>query len=205
GERLWNWCRRKPALAVSLALIAALLLIVTVGSPLVAFRIEGQRRLAEEAGIKEVRLRKQSDLRAYAADMKLVERALELNNLDGALKLLGRHRPAVPGGMAAPSSSLDSGGPASPGAAGDLRGWEWRYSWDRCRSDALSVFCTTSSHVCDLAISHDGTLLAIGVGGTGVSLRELATAKEIARLPASGHTVRAAFSPAAPVLAYSET
>jgi eukaryotic-like serine/threonine-protein kinase len=38
-ERAWRWCRRKPALAGSLAAAAILLLIVAIGSPIATFRI----------------------------------------------------------------------------------------------------------------------------------------------------------------------
>lgn len=38
-KRLWRWCRRKPALATSLLLIHVLLLLVFIGSPVAAYRI----------------------------------------------------------------------------------------------------------------------------------------------------------------------
>src|SRR6185503_3576657 len=41
AERFWNWCRRKPALAASLAAISVLLLIVLIGSPIAIYRIDG--------------------------------------------------------------------------------------------------------------------------------------------------------------------
>jgi WD40 repeat protein/tRNA A-37 threonylcarbamoyl transferase component Bud32 len=50
---------------------------------------------------------------AYAADMNLAQAALEKLDVAGALAALNRQRP-------------------SPGQK-DLRGWEWRYFWQRCR------------------------------------------------------------------------
>jgi len=43
-ERVWRWCRRKPALAASLLLISILLLIVIIGSPIAAYRINQARQ-----------------------------------------------------------------------------------------------------------------------------------------------------------------
>ena len=45
AERAARWCRRKPALASALALM----LVVAVGSPIAAFRINRERQRAEEA------------------------------------------------------------------------------------------------------------------------------------------------------------
>ncbi|MHC1763354.1 MAG: WD40 repeat domain-containing serine/threonine protein kinase [Verrucomicrobiia bacterium] len=49
---------------------------------------------------------------AYAADMNLTQAAIEKSDVAGALEALNRQRP-------------------SPGQK-DLRGWEWRYFWQRC-------------------------------------------------------------------------
>jgi len=46
-EKAWRWCRRKPALAGSLAAAACLLLIVAIGSPIAALRISQARQQAE--------------------------------------------------------------------------------------------------------------------------------------------------------------
>ena len=184
AERFWSWCRRKPALSGSLFVILILLLVVIIGSPIAVFRINRESRRAEDARKNEVRLREQSDRRAYASDMNLVQRALEGNNLSRAVSLLDRHRPTN-------KSEID------------LRGWEWRYLWNQCQSDAESVFCKTKSYVHALSLSYDGAWLAVGMSG-GVSVRDVATRREIAFLPAGGLTVRAAFSPREPLLAYSE-
>jgi serine/threonine protein kinase/WD40 repeat protein len=45
-ERLWRWVRRNPALAAALASVAALLLIVAVGSTLAALRLKQAERMA---------------------------------------------------------------------------------------------------------------------------------------------------------------
>jgi serine/threonine protein kinase/WD40 repeat protein len=203
AEKLWRWCRRKPALATSLFFIALLLLIVAIGSPIAAVRINRERQRAEELGKKETQLRRQSDRRAYASDMNRVQRALEMNNLGGALNLLNRYQPVPSGGETTAARSTDSTARASQPSDEDLRGWEWRYLWNQCQSDAESVLGKLPSWVTAVSVSHDGALLAAAIGDTGVSVRDLATRREIARLPAGGHMVRAVFSPREPLLAYS--
>jgi serine/threonine protein kinase len=46
-EKVWRWCRRKPALAGALAAASVLLFIVAIGSPVAAFRINRERQRAE--------------------------------------------------------------------------------------------------------------------------------------------------------------
>lgn len=78
----------------------------------------------------------------YAADINLAQQALEADNLGRAQQLLDRHRPR----------------PGEP----DLRGWEWRYLWKQCQSDAALTLCQQSNSVCSLAASADGRWLAVG-------------------------------------------
>src|SRR3989475_2618529 len=47
AERAWRWCKRKPALASSLVLAAVLLLVLGIGGPIAAFRINQERRQAQ--------------------------------------------------------------------------------------------------------------------------------------------------------------
>jgi WD40 repeat protein len=48
-EKLIRWCRRKPALALSIGAGLALLLLVVIGSPIAIVRIDTARKLAEAA------------------------------------------------------------------------------------------------------------------------------------------------------------
>src|SRR5262249_44082371 len=48
GERLAKWVGRRPALAGLLAVLALLVGVVAVGGPVAAFRVAGQRDLADE-------------------------------------------------------------------------------------------------------------------------------------------------------------
>lgn len=78
-EKLWRWCRRKPALASLGAATILLLLAVAIGSPIAALRISHARHDAEQ--------------NLYAANMNLAFKALELNNRGRVLALLATHRP----------------------------------------------------------------------------------------------------------------
>ncbi|MEK7676244.1 MAG: protein kinase [Verrucomicrobiota bacterium] len=78
-EKLWRWCRRKPALAGALATALLLLLVVAIGAPIAAFRISHARHQAEQ--------------NLYAADMNLAFKALEAKNRGQVLRLLERHLP----------------------------------------------------------------------------------------------------------------
>ncbi|HEY5043355.1 MAG TPA: serine/threonine-protein kinase [Verrucomicrobiae bacterium] len=122
--------------------------------------------------------------RAYASDMNVAKQALDENNLGRALDLLNRQRP-------------------QPGQQ-DLRGWEWRYLWQQTRSDALFTLCQQSSEISSLAVSPDGHWLAVGVAHKdGLFVYDLQTRQQVAHLAQGEDMVRAAFSPAGTVLAFT--
>ncbi len=86
-----------------------------------------ERQRAETAQAKEAQLRSRAEIqdliarrRAYAADMNRIQQELSANHLRRARELLGRYYPKA--------------------GEKDLRGWEWRYLWQRCRGDALVKF-----------------------------------------------------------------
>jgi len=79
-EQTWRWCRRKPAFAGLVATAVALLLTLAIGSPIVAFRIQHARQIAEA--------------NLYSADLNMVQTALANADLVHARGLLDRHRPA---------------------------------------------------------------------------------------------------------------
>jgi len=71
AERVWLWCRRKPALA---GLSAALILTVVVGTTVAAWRIAAARRLEK--------------LESYYASIGLADRYIKDGSVDRALDLL---------------------------------------------------------------------------------------------------------------------
>jgi eukaryotic-like serine/threonine-protein kinase len=79
AERVWRWCRRKPALASMSAAVGLLLLVLGVGAPLAAFRIDRERQLAEA--------------QRYASEMNLVLQAWDNGNLPRAQALLRSYLP----------------------------------------------------------------------------------------------------------------
>jgi WD40 repeat protein/predicted Ser/Thr protein kinase len=79
AERAWRWCRRKPALAGSMAFAVVLLLIVAIGSPIAAVHIAHARNTARQ--------------NLYAADIKQVQQAWENGNAQLAVSLLSAQRP----------------------------------------------------------------------------------------------------------------
>jgi WD40 repeat protein len=147
-----------------------------------AARVAGSEK---ERAEKESQRAKESELvtrrEAYDADMNLAQQALAMNDLGRAKRLLHGHRPR-------------------PGEA-DLRGWEWRYLWRECRSDALSELCRYSNSVYSVAYAPDGKTLAIAGFNPGfVEIWDVPGCKRIATLQTdAGHLV--AFSPRGNLLA----
>jgi serine/threonine protein kinase/WD40 repeat protein len=139
-----------------------------------------QRAVIAEA--EQRTLREDAESKGYASDMNLIQQALTVGDLRKARVLLDRHRPA-------------------PGQK-DRRGWEWRYLWQQCRSDATRELCRGSTEVYSLAASHDGRWLGVVHADDALSVLELTSGREIAKFPAV-HETRAAFSPRDPLLAYS--
>ena len=78
-ERMWRWCRRKPALAGALATAAVLLLTLAIGTPIVVYRIERALQSAET--------------HLYGADINMAQTALTNADLLHSRDLLDRHRP----------------------------------------------------------------------------------------------------------------
>jgi WD40 repeat protein len=147
-----------------------------------------QRRAAKEAQANEAKSRRAAERleisarrRAYAADMNLLQQALAVDNLGRARQLLYRQIPSK--------------------GQQDLRGWEWRFAWQYCQSDAQSVLCQKEAPITSLAVSADGKWLAVGeqTGGR-LSVWNLATREEI-RVSSGAGWVCAAFSPLDSLLA----
>jgi len=134
-ERAVRWCRRKPALATSLFLISILLLIVIIGSPIAAYRINKARQEA-------VHQARQARLNQYVADINLAHRAIETRDLGRARQLLESH--------------------AESGEQEDFRGWEWDYLWERTRSEAEFKLGEHPDAIRCVAYSPSGRIVASG-------------------------------------------
>lgn len=129
-EKLWRWCRRKPALASAYGFVILLLLVILIGSPIAAFRIDRERQRAESEALSARK-------NLYAADMLLAQQALAESNIGQAVKRLQRHD-------AARTYRID------------LRGWEWRHLWRETHSEELKWSRSLSNEILRVAFSSDG-------------------------------------------------
>lgn len=114
--------------------------------------------------------------------MILAQRAIELPNTREAAEILDRHRP-------------DPGQP-------DLRGWEWRYLWQFCQSDALYELGRHDGVIRELSLSSDGRLLCVN-GEQDVALWDLFTRREIEPSWQDTEVTAAAFAPHTNLMAIS--
>ncbi|HOC01264.1 MAG TPA: protein kinase [Verrucomicrobiota bacterium] len=183
----WRWCRRNPRLALATGTALLSLLIGLAGVTWQWRQAQFERARAEAEALLARR-------NAYAADMNLVQQALEAGELGRARELLNRHRPATS------SSSTINLQPSI-----DLRGWEWRYLWARCQGEERFTLCQYSNAVWALAFSPDGKWLAVRRRRGAVALRDAVAKRAVAELPGAGDYCAykaLAFSPAGDVLAW---
>jgi WD40 repeat protein len=198
--RFQKLVRRNKLVFTVAAVVSGVLVLGVIVSTWQAVRATHAKRealaaqaQAIEAQANEAKLRQQAQAeelaarqRAYASDMLIAKQALDGNNLGRAQELLDRQRP-------------------QPGQR-DLRGWEWRYLWQQCRSDALFTLCQQPSEVYSLAVSSDGNWLAMGAYDKGgLSVWDLRTRQELIRLAESEEYIHAAFSPTEPLLAFTSS
>jgi serine/threonine protein kinase/WD40 repeat protein len=144
-ERGWRWCRRNPIVASLSSASLLLLLIVAIGGPVAAIRINREREQAE--------------LRAYTADMNVVQQAWDEGKLARARALLRAYIPK-------PEQR-------------DLRGFEWRYLWKLCQDDALvTITREPSDPVWSLATSPNHAFV-VACGEKSIRLLAPATGREL--------------------------
>jgi WD40 repeat protein/tRNA A-37 threonylcarbamoyl transferase component Bud32 len=189
--------RNKLAFAAIVGVASALVLgLALAASGWRQAQFERDRAVRAQAGEQAQRLEAQANelkaqaeelrarQRAYASDLNLAQRAISVNNLGRAQDLLNRQRPQA--------------------GQSDLRGWEWRYLWQECRSDALYELCGRPSGIGSVACDAQEKWLAIGGWGHGdLSVWDLEQKREIATLLAGDLGVAVAFSPAGSLLAFS--
>lgn len=136
-------------------------------------------RLARESAANAEAARRNEAIareRLYAADMNLAQQALQSENLRLARALLEQHRPR----------------PGEP----DLRGFEWRYLWQRCRGDEVFAFPARTNASRVLAFAPDGRHVAVGgLEGGGVRLLDADGRREVARFADTNWVLSLAFSP----------
>jgi WD40 repeat protein/tetratricopeptide (TPR) repeat protein len=197
GYRLRKFVRRNRT-AFTVASAIAVALIAGAGLAMVSFFSERQARANEaeqrmiadeQRGRAQLRTNEAqaSELKArrflYAADMNLVQYSLRLNNIGRARLLLDRHRPAT--------GELD------------VRGWEWRYLWQQCRSGSLALLTKRDGvRALSVSFSPDDAWLAVGYSDGQVELWDVEK-RERAKVIQEpfGMQAHVAFSPQGNVLA----
>ena len=160
-------------LAVGAAGAITLTLILGAGVSLwQAVRAKRAEAVAVESGRREARLRRQAErgmaaaqLNEYIADMGLAHQSIIAGNYGRALGLVEKHRPK--------------------GGNPDLRGFEWRYLWQLCRGDAHIALPRQEGSVVALAVSPDGSRLAVGLGDR-VKVYDLRSDELVTILPKHG-------------------
>ena len=173
--RFQKLVRRNKGVFAAVTVVASVLVLGALVSSWLAVRATQAKRaensLRVQAEARELTMRQL----AYASDMSLEQQALAMNDLGRARRLLDAHRPG-------------------PGQV-DLRGWEWRYLWQECQSDARSELCHYPGHVYSVAYSPEGKMLAVaGYMPRFVEIWDVAGRRRIKALdPNEGHLV--AFSP----------
>ena len=200
-EKVWRWCRRKPALAMALGAVVLVAALGFAGILSQWRRAEQQRRNAEASEL----LARQN---AYASDMNLAQRALEANDVRLAVSLLNKHRP----GFGVPASAGAAHKPASKqpdrlkaGLQTDLRHWEWRYLWQLCQPDESVRLQTNSGPIGRVTISQDGRVMAAQTGAGKIVLWNLTTRRQMAELPGAAWIETLALSATANLLAACTT
>jgi WD40 repeat protein len=165
-----------------LAFASAAALFVALAGGLVATTWEMRRAVFAE-GVQRG-MTEDAEAKAYASDMGGAQTALSRSNYGRVLALLDRHRPR--------------------NGATDRRGWEWRYLWAQCRSDASARLFKAEFRPTALTVSYDGRWVAIGEAEGGrLTVIGMDRGEVVARPPAGEFHVHAAFSPTEPLLAYT--
>ena len=176
ASRAWRWCRRQPVRA---SLGAALLAVLVLGVSGVSW----QWRRAE-------RERDMAMRQTYAADMKLAQYLLEEGNIGGVRQILAKHQP---GGS--------SRWTPFTGSQTDPRAWEWRYLWGQCQNDERTKLVQQKEGFANLALSPDGTMLALRQWSGDLELWDWASGSRLSTLTNKGGQFAFAFSPDGKVLA----
>ena len=195
AEKLWRWCARNPKLAGALGALAAALVVGVSG---ILWQWQRAEDLATAEHIQRERA-EQSELTTrlnlYAADLLAASQAIERGDLGLGRRLLEAFVVPPSGG------SSVAEGRAHPdrlkaGLRTDLRGWEWRYLWQRCQGQQFATLTGHTWIVMSAAFSPDGRRLATGSQDSTVKLWNPETQQLLASIQAhTGAVWNVSFTP----------
>jgi WD40 repeat protein len=178
GERLRLWCRRRPALAGTLAalvltMLSAFVLVTWKWRESVHNYLEAatQRSLAQENAEKADKQRSRAEDREltarrylYAAWMNAVASDWERGDVASVQRRLEAFIPEA--------------------GQEDVRGFEWYYFWNLCQASRFTLLAH-SAPVTTVAFSADGKILGTGSDDMTVKVWDTATGKLRATVPGS--------------------
>lgn len=160
-EKLWRWCRRKPALAGALGFALAALLVGLAAT-------SWQWLRAEAIAVKERHERERAETgesnvvhQLYVADMNLIQAAWEQNNVGRMRRLLDET------------------------ASAPQRGFEWYY-WQRQMHLELRALRGHTGPILAVAYSPDGRRIVTGSADKTARVWDAETGQE--SFPLEGHT-----------------
>jgi len=189
-ERVWRWCRRKPALATAYSLVILLVILILIASPIALFRINQALQRTEQESLKARQF-------AYASDMNLAHQAVQEDDFYRALQLLDRHRPAAnPLRSSRREEALISKSEIrNPKSEIDLRGWEWRYLWRQCQGEERFILGEHTNGATAVGLLADGKTVFSAGRDKFVRLWDLESRGQIGLLPHAEEVIGAAASP----------
>jgi len=146
--RLWRWAKRNPGVARLTAALAFILIAVTAGALVAAFRFNRVAEEAQESRKNAEGLSEENRQKVYAARIKVAHQAWEIGDTGRTLELLDSLLPET--------------------GQEDLRGFEWHYLWHLCHSDRFTLAGHEGPVRC-VAYSPDGKALScLGCPGRGL-------------------------------------
>jgi WD40 repeat protein/serine/threonine protein kinase len=199
-ERLARWCRRNPAVASLMTLVAILLVASAVGAVAWAVSAENtarrERETAEQLDLAAEFAKQEADRATreagratreaersrrllYASDMSKAYQAWDAGDTGRARDLLRSQRPQT--------------------GKEDLRGFEWRHLWQQCRDSSRQTLRGHTGNVVAVAFFRDGKTLVTADEADGICIWDFDSRRH-AKLMLSG-VAHAAIAPEGKLLA----
>ena len=177
-ERAWSWCRREPALATALAVVALALVVVPVVASVSARRVQSARGNETQQRQRAERLASEEKARQhYAGQHAALAATRERQRASAVAQTLGMERAetafakgANPDGMATLATLLRTS-PTNRVVTERLLSALSVLEWPLLARRAAAA----TGHVTEAVFSPDGTLLATGTDQGTVRLWEVAT------------------------------